>query len=66
MVRTPEKMRRQQKLREIGEKTHNNIGVKEEARRCRVLMATMMVVVAQRRVTTTEDTTINHIGDGKE
>ena len=42
---TPKSKRPQQKMGEEGRGTHNNRGVKEEARRWRMLMTTMMVVV---------------------
>ena len=42
---TPKSTRPQQKMGEEGGVTHDNRGVKEEARRWRMLMTTMMVVV---------------------
>jgi hypothetical protein len=44
-VATPKSMRPQQKMGEEGGGTHNIRGVKEEVRRWRMLMMTMMVVV---------------------
>jgi len=44
-VTTPKSTRPQQKMSEEGGETHDNRGVKEEARRWRMLMTMMMVVV---------------------
>ncbi len=44
-VTTPKSMQPRRKMGEEGRGTHNNRGVKEEARRWRMLMMTMMVVV---------------------
>jgi len=45
MVTTPKSTWPRQKMGEEGGKTHDNRGVKEEARRWRMLMTTMMVMV---------------------
>ncbi len=45
MVATPKSTRPQRKMGEEGGGTHNIRGVKEEVRRWRMLMMTMMVVV---------------------
>ena len=45
MVTTPKSMRPRLKMGEEGGGTHGNRGVKEEARRWRMLMTMMMVVV---------------------
>jgi len=44
-VTTPKSTQPRRKIGEEGRGTHNNRGVKEEARRWRMLMTTMMVVV---------------------
>jgi hypothetical protein len=45
MVTTPKSTQPRLKMGEEGRGTHNNRGVNEEARRWRMLMMTMMVVV---------------------
>ena len=47
-VTTPKSTRPRQKMGEEGGVTHDNKGVKEEARRWRMLTTTMMVVVGGR------------------
>jgi hypothetical protein len=44
-VTTPKSMQPQQKMGKKGGGTHDNRGLKEEARRWRMLMTTMIVVV---------------------